>query len=158
MDSHFRLSVRKFTGVTLMLGLADPKDGSIAYAGTGACYPFLLVPGKAVEVLPLPPGGLGGASHVEFENQTVMVPRFSRLAVCTDGVLHARNLRGDAFGELRCAELLVNVQGLDGSELGSYIFHSLDAFADFAPVEDDQTVLSLDFGPEPEPAKEEAGT
>lgn len=67
-----------------------------------------------------------------------------RVVLVTDGFLEAKSPDGELYGEVRLAEALVRLAGLDPTELGDQLTSEVETFA-AGKLDDDLTMLVLDY-------------
>ncbi|MGC2635570.1 MAG: PP2C family protein-serine/threonine phosphatase [Acidobacteriaceae bacterium] len=108
-------------------------DGRCLLANAGHLPPFLN--GRQIELVGMLPLGL--SRDERYERQTVMLAPGDRLTFYTDGLLEARDSRGELFGFERLAELVGNTRAADDAAAAGVQFGQ----------EDDITVLTVTLVP-----------
>ncbi len=124
-----RMLARSNGGFTTCLVLRVERDGSARAANAGHIAPY--VNGTELHLQNGLPLGLAAAS--EYVESDFLLTAGSRITLLTDGVLEARNDKGDLFGFERTAEI---------STAGAEIIAT--AAQEFGQ-DDDITVLTLEF-------------
>ncbi len=133
--------------VTLFLGRIDCQSGVLEYASAGHPAPSL---GHGAEVTNLDPSTgppLGLAPDQQFPANRFALRAGDCLAVFTDGVEEAFDLRGEMFGLERFNLALANCAQLPAREAGLSLFHALTTHAAGAAQSDDITLLLLRYWP-----------
>ena len=113
---------------TCLVALLRP-DGTCLLANAGHLPPFLN--GRQVELAGTLPLGLNRDER--YESQTVVLAPGDRLIFYTDGLLEARNSKGELFGFERLAELTENATAAEDAAAAGVLFGQ----------DDDITVLTV---------------
>ncbi len=126
-----RMLARSNGGFTTCLVVRLDADGTLTMANAGHLAPYL-----NGEELPIESGlPLGLAADSAYAERSFRVEPESRLTLMTDGVIEARNTRGELFGFERTAAIATNA--------AEDIAHAAQAFGQ----EDDITVLAVTLAP-----------
>ncbi len=137
-----RLLGRTRGGFATCLALCIEADGHAALSNAGHLPPFR----NGLE-LPVPPSlPLGLTSLAEYEDIELRLHENDTLLFITDGVLEARNRKGELYGFDRVATLMAAHPG---------VHQVVDAACDFGQ-EDDITVVSVTRTPAPQPIPQPA--
>ncbi len=130
--------------VTFFVGILDP-DGNCSYVNAGHNPPFLLRrDGSKTE---LTEGGmvLGLFAGAQYQCDTVKLQPQDHLVLFTDGVIEARNVAGEEFGEERLNGLLQSNAGATAPEILTRLRDAVLSFSANAPQHDDITMMILGF-------------
>jgi hypothetical protein len=126
-----RMLARSNGGFTTCLVVRLDADGTLTMANAGHLAPYL-----NGEELPIESGlPLGLAADSEYAERSFRVEPESRLTLMTDGVIEARNARGELFGFERTAAIAASA--------AEDIARAAQAFGQ----EDDITVLAVTLAP-----------
>jgi sigma-B regulation protein RsbU (phosphoserine phosphatase) len=87
--------------------------------------------------------GLGGV--VPFEEETVALERGDRLYLYSDGIVERAADGGEAFGEARLGDALLDAARLGLEESCAAAMNSLEDFAEGAEADDDITLVAAEF-------------
>jgi serine phosphatase RsbU (regulator of sigma subunit) len=127
---------------TFFLGLLDEERGTVLFSNAGHNYPLLLSSdGRRTW---LDRGGLvlGVTDAARFEEGTVTMRAGDRMLLYTDGIVEARNARGEIYGEERLAELLAAVPpDAPAREATERILDGVRGFLDGIEPGDDMTLM-----------------
>ncbi len=126
---------------SLFYAVYDPSVKILSYTGSGHVHPMVLrSQGGMVERLHSD-GMLIGIEPVQpLRERSALVHEGDLLLFFTDGVTDRMNERGEAFGDLRLAELLRRCSGKPVEESMQCILHDLEAFTSL-PYADDMTLV-----------------
>ncbi|MFF0387340.1 SpoIIE family protein phosphatase [Kitasatospora sp. NPDC004615] len=125
-------------GATCLYAVYDPVGRTFTMARAGHPGPVLVDPNGAVTFPELPPGPPLGLGGLPFESMELAVPEGSVLALYTDGLLRASELRGDpALGLDGLASALAEPTG----SLEALCNRVLDATLGSAAPSDDVALL-----------------
>ncbi len=139
--------VRRGTGnrfVTFFFGILD-EDGRCIYTNAGHNPPFVV---STVGTLKeLTEGGmvLGLFPSAEYSSGTVQLQPGDHLVLFTDGVIEARNMVGDEFGEERLRALLIEHAHSSTAMILTRLREEIASFSGKAPQHDDITAMVLGF-------------
>jgi sigma-B regulation protein RsbU (phosphoserine phosphatase) len=138
---------RRSTGnrfVTLFFGILDPQ-GLLTYSNAGHNPPILLGPDGSIRELT--EGGivLGIFDDADYESATVELKRGDHLVLFTDGVLEARDTKGDEFGEQRLHTLLQENARRSASDILARLRDAIALFSAGTPQHDDITMMILGY-------------
>lgn len=149
LDRHFRLHARRLSRVGMFLAIYTPKDYTIRYSATGRLFPILLSD-AAPQLLPVDGDGLGaGSSGRACPEHRLVLEEGSRIVICTDGVIDARDQAGRPAGPDGICDLLEGLRAEAPDQLGERLWEALDAWQGGRRPEDDQTILALARTPDP---------
>jgi pSer/pThr/pTyr-binding forkhead associated (FHA) protein len=133
--------------VTAVVVGVDLSAGRVAYVNAGGLPPLLLMGAGRLITLDQPSLVLGVDGEYAYEVNSVDLPADFRIVCHTDGLVDAANATGEAFGEPRLHELLLDHDAFQ--EPGAIIERILGAIhthaGDHAP-DDDGTVMVLGKG------------
>jgi DNA-binding LacI/PurR family transcriptional regulator/serine phosphatase RsbU (regulator of sigma subunit) len=106
---HHHTSKGRFMYATMFFALVDPKSGEIAYINAGHNPPALLQPeGKIARWLPPtgPAVGVGIKDDLKYRQEKLTLNPGEILLLYTDGVIEAKNEKGEFLQQKRFAELI----------------------------------------------------
>ena len=126
---------------TVFYGVLDATGGRLSYANAGHPYAFRIPPTGDPERLEAtgPPIGLGSQGAIE-RRQVVWGPD-DLLCLCTDGLVDARNGRGERFGEKRLLDLVCARRAETPDAILQAVYSGADGYS--SPPIDDRTLLVL---------------
>ena len=126
---------------TAFFGVLDPARGTLDYVNAGHELPVVLDAGSRVRARLAPTGpALGLMPGLSFAAATETLSPGETLFAFTDGVVDARTVGEDAYGEERLMAMLE--QGGDASALLTRVDAALDAHTAGAPAFDDVAMLA----------------
>ena len=126
---------------TAFFGVLDPARGTLDYVNAGHELPVVLDAGSRVRARLAPTGpALGLMPGLSFAAATETLSPGETLFAFTDGVVDARTVGEDAYGEERLMAMLE--QGGDASALLARVDAALDAHTAGAPAFDDVAMLA----------------
>jgi phosphoserine phosphatase RsbU/P len=133
--------------ITLFYAEFDERTSTLRYTNAGHNPPLLFCNGKKDRevVRKLYVGGtvLGVFCDTEFEEEEIELRNGDVLVAFTDGVIEARNPRGEEFGEDRLIDVLMENAGLPAAELEKRILRAVEDWTAEAEQEDDLTLLII---------------
>jgi sigma-B regulation protein RsbU (phosphoserine phosphatase) len=145
-NRHIHADSKSGMFVTMFYVLCDKRQRTLRYASAGHERMYLVRSGgKRVTFLKtrgIPLGVLPDARYREA------VARFSEgdvLVLVTDGVLDARNVAGEAFGEERLLSVVQQTARGEPSDIVDEIRRALSDFTGEAPQFDDLTLVVVKF-------------
>ena len=139
--------VRRGTGnrfVTFFFGILD-EQGNCTYTNAGHNPPYVISSdGSIVE---LTEGGmvLGLFDAAQFTSSRIQLQPGDHVVLFTDGVIEARNMEGDEFGEDRLKALLREHSRASTSVILARLKEAIASFSAKAPQHDDITMMVLGF-------------
>ncbi len=139
--------VRRGTGnrfVTFFFGIVD-ETGHCEYVNAGHNPPFVVGPDGSLKELKEGGMVLGLFQAAQYESGTVQLQPGDHVVLFTDGVVEARNISGEEFGEDRLRELLLEHRAAPASLILARLKEAIAAFAANAPQHDDITMMVLGF-------------
>jgi serine phosphatase RsbU (regulator of sigma subunit) len=126
---------------TVFFGVLDPARGTLDYVNAGHELPVVLAADARVRARLAPTGpALGLMPGLSFAAATETLAAGETLFAFTDGVVDARNVGEDAYGEERLMAMLEH--GGEASALLARVDAALDAHAAGAPAFDDVAMLA----------------
>jgi phosphoserine phosphatase RsbU/P len=133
--------------ITLFYAEFDERTSTLRYTNAGHNPPLLFCNEKPDRegVRKLYTGGtvLGVFCDIEFEEEEIELRNGDVLVAFTDGVIEARNPRGEEFGEDRLIDVLMKNPGLPAAELEKRILRAVEDWTAEAEQEDDLTLLII---------------
>jgi sigma-B regulation protein RsbU (phosphoserine phosphatase) len=139
--------VKRSTGnrfVTLFFGILD-AGGVLTYTNAGHNPPILLQPDGSIRELT--EGGLvlGIFPDADYESATVQLKPGDHVILFTDGVLEARDTKGDEFGESRLHALLQQNARRPASDILACLREAIALFSAGTAQHDDITMMILGY-------------
>lgn len=134
--------------VTAILGVIDLDKNVLSFSRAGH-PPLLFLRDKKVELLK--PKGLGlGLTKKSIFDQNLEVFDISfrqndAIVLFTDGIIEARNSKGEEFGLDRLISIIENYEWKNSEDLRSIILKSVFTFCDGESQFDDLTLLTIKF-------------
>src|SRR5262245_34859042 len=133
--------------ITFFYAEFDERRSTLRYANAGHNPPLLLRAGgnNGERVRKLDVGGtvLGIFCDAGFEEEEIQLESGDTLVAFTDGVIEARNPRGEEFGEDRLIEVLLENRRLPAAGIESRILRAVEDWTADAEQEDDLTLVIL---------------
>jgi sigma-B regulation protein RsbU (phosphoserine phosphatase) len=128
--------------VTMVVGVLDPSDGSVAFANAGHVAPLLIrhdgvTPLKSTDLV------VGLIATAKYRNQRVTLEAGDSLVMFTDGVTEAENESEQELGLDPIALLVSTMHGAHASKILDAIEHHVQTFIGDAPAADDVTLMAL---------------
>lgn len=131
------------TYITFFTALFDPRDRSLTYVNAGH-NPPLLHQGDSV-CRCLDAGGLvlGVFEDVHYQQETLMLNPGDRVLIYTDGLSEAMDGNGREYGDQRIEELLLEQNGVPGSDILATLTSRVRDYRGSDLLEDDMTMLLM---------------
>jgi sigma-B regulation protein RsbU (phosphoserine phosphatase) len=128
--------------VTAAYAHLDARTGELRYAAAGHPAMLLLRDGIVTEVAE---NGmlLAAADSAEYSEKTMALEPGDRLLLYTDGIIEARNAKGQLFGEAALIAALRDTRSLTTDKAADRLIASAEQWA--RSQEDDLTVLVCDY-------------
>jgi sigma-B regulation protein RsbU (phosphoserine phosphatase) len=133
------LEGRRFT--TSVLAQLDCATGALGYVNAGHNPPAVRRANGEIETLGAGGLPLGIQPDASFESGSVVLAPGDQLLIYTDGVVDARNARGEDYGETRLMELLHGPLPATAAESLGRLLASVDAFTGDVARFDDVTCV-----------------
>ena len=147
VNHQIKSSVLDASYITLFYAEFDERTLLLRYVNAGHNPPLLLRNHsnghKAVERLDCGGMVLGLFAEAEYEEATVKLESGDLFVAFTDGLIEARNPRGDEFGEERLTSLLARCSSLPAAEIERHILQAVKDWTGGAEQEDDLTLIVL---------------
>jgi len=132
---------------TICYATLERANGVLRYSSAGHPMPILLRADGPVEFLDKGGAIIGLGASVPFEEGEVTLHAGDRLMVYSDGVVDFTNPEGERFGEGRLVELFGKTASDPLETVCETIVQRLTAFGEGRPLQDDVTLLTLEFRP-----------
>ncbi len=142
INKIFHRDIPSSSFASLIYTEVNGQDGQLRYINAGHFPPLIIKP-NAIEIAPRGGPAIGLMSNVDYVEQLISLQPGEMYLAYTDGVIEARNERGEFYGMERFLELLEVIKVLPINEIGQRITGSVKWFADDAPVSDDISVVIL---------------
>jgi hypothetical protein len=128
-----------------MLLALRPGAAAVEYCNAGHCAPLFIASAHADVARELPSRGpmLGAQSGAAFEPRSQPFAPGDVVMVFSDGVIEARNGRGESFGRERCAEIARAAGGASAAEICERMRQRLEEFVGPATPSTDADDASL---------------
>jgi len=123
----------------------DPLTGTLRYVNAGHNPPALRRADGTIEWLVTGGLPLGVQADIAYESATLALQPGDRLVVFTDGVVEARDPRGQEYGDARLTEVLKGLREEDAAGTLERVMSSVESFVGTAPRSDDITCLAMRF-------------
>ena len=120
------------------------KDGETRLINAGH-PPAIVVSNNSVKTLHASCIPLGLQEDPDCKVQTTNLRKGDLLVIYTDGVIEARNEKGEEYGMDRFSELILKNEHLSAEEIVKTIQRSLTEFMGEMPLHDDTTVVVLKY-------------
>ncbi len=152
-------TIRSGEFVTMFLATLDFDANQLTYSVAGHLPPYLYhFTENRMENLDTERGlPLGIKEDPEYQEITVSFQPGDRLLLFTDGIIEAHNDHKESFGENRLEQIIFNNVESSAGDLLDAIMTALEAFVDrpleIEPLEDDVTLVAIDFTAETVPRK-----
>ena len=114
----------------------------VRWLNAGHMPPLLLSNDKLTE-LPQGTAALGVLAEPAFIEQQIELQSNETLLLYSDGLIEARNLVGEFFGEQRLANFLPTLTGLSATEIGVRLLSEVERFVGEARAHDDLSLVVL---------------
>lgn len=134
--------------VTMLIGLLDPRDGTLELCNAGHENPWLVTAGGEVRQIK-PEGGppLSVAPGFVYETETLTLALGDALVIVSDGITEAQSPAGGFFGSEGIAQVLSRwAAHAPVSEASDALLREVRLFEDGAEATDDLTVLVFRYG------------
>ena len=128
--------------VTLVVGVLDPKTGTVDYTNAGHVPP-LVVSSKGVEMLKSTDLVVGLMPLAKYRNQQTQLGEGDSLVLFTDGVTEAEDEKENQFSLEEVADLIKPHYKTDAANLLSIIERRVEQHIGDAPAGDDITMLAM---------------
>jgi sigma-B regulation protein RsbU (phosphoserine phosphatase) len=132
---------RRFT--TTFIAEYDPATRELVYVNAGHNPPILRRQTGAIERLSAGGIPLGILENAPYESGSTTLQSGDWLAIYTDGVTEAENIRQEEYGEARFMVLLYANQNLTPQALLNTILSDINRFVGNTPQHDDITLMLL---------------
>lgn len=123
----------------------DIQKETLCYASAGHPEQIFICDSK-IEVLDKTGMILGGKKNSEFKEHTKSFHKKDSLLLFTDGLYEEFNSSEEEFGEVRLSALISENQDLDLQSLIEKVLSDLDNFLNGNPIQDDITVIGIEWG------------
>jgi sigma-B regulation protein RsbU (phosphoserine phosphatase) len=133
---------RKIEGhfITLTYAIWEPKTKTLRLANAGMPLPLLVRNGQCrpirAEGVPL-----GLLEHTEYQEITVTIEKGDLLAMFSDGIIEAPNLKHEEFGTRRLENVLKHNARRPLVEIVDALFEEVRRYEQGRPPRDDQTLV-----------------
>jgi len=126
---------------TVFYGVLDSTGGRLSYANAGHPYAFRVPPVGDPERLEATGPPIGLAMQGTIERRQLGWAPDDLLCLCTDGLIDARNAKGERFGERRLLQLICAHRTEAPDAILEAVYAEADGFT--SPPIDDRTLLVL---------------
>ena len=132
--------------VTVWLGIADLKNGTLIAANAGHEKPIIKMPDGEYELFNDKNGFvIGGMEGLKYRNYEMPLKKGSKLFIYTDGVAEATNSNNELYGIERTLGALNASKEKNPMETLADVKKSVDEFVGNAPQFDDLTMLCFEY-------------
>ena len=138
--------IRNENFVTMFYALIDFKTHTLTYSSAGH-NPVILIDRETRELKPLKAEGifLGVFDDAMVKDNVLPFHSGQRLLLYTDGLTEAENVTGQMYSFERLCDLVKNTVRLPAEEIRLEVIKDFKTHIGAEPVEDDVTLLILDF-------------
>jgi len=105
--------------------------------------PPLLITDHQIKEMQKGSPALGILADEKFVEEELLLKKGDMLIVYSDGLIDARNEKGEFFGEQRFHNLLPNLKNKSAQEIGSHILVEVEKFIGTSPAYDDLSLIIL---------------
>ncbi len=146
VNSVLTRDIKNDNFITMFYAVLDFKNKKVIYASAGH-NPILLANRATKDVRQIKADGifLGVFDSAMVSDNTMSIDGDERIVLYTDGLTEAENFSGDMYGLERLAEIVKNTLNLSPEETKEEILKDFRQHIKSIPVEDDVTLLVLDF-------------
>jgi len=134
-------SAEKFA--TMFYGELDPQARKLSYCNAGHNYPILVRENRQVEFLDIGGLVLGVFAEVPYQMAEVELNKHDLILFYSDGLIDARNLQDEEFGETRLIQLLSSWHHLSAENLKQKLVDEVNDFSKGTIQYDDMTIVVL---------------
>jgi len=127
---------------TFFYGIYESQTRRFFYVNAGHNPPLLLRKG-AIKHLDSSGTVIGLFKDREYKQIQVQLERGDLLVLFTDGLIEARNLKEEEYGEERVSGWMAQTSGLSAKEFISSLLTNVKTFVGTAPQHDDLTVVAM---------------
>jgi len=128
--------------ITVFVVQWNGAEGVLSYANAGHNPPFLWRAAKgAIEALDADGMIIGVRDDTSFEPKTARLEKGDVLLLYTDGIIEAKNARGEMFGEARLQEALAECAALSADEILKALFGVAKRFLGDGELHDDISMV-----------------
>lgn len=128
--------------VTFFCGLLEPGTGRVTYVNAGHPSPLLRKTDGSFQELPLTSGtALGVSTGMVYDQEQITLKKAEMLIVFSDGLGEMNNAEGALFED----HLPSSIPTSSGRETIDFLFRSVREFAGSEQLEDDTTLLCLEY-------------
>jgi serine phosphatase RsbU (regulator of sigma subunit) len=128
--------------VTLVVGVLDPKNGTVEFANAGHVAP-LVVSRNGIAQLTSTDMVVGLFAFATYRNQHVALEEGDSLVLFTDGVTEAENEAEEQLGLAPIAALVGTLHGTPAAQILDLIDMHVHTFIGTVPPADDVTMLAI---------------
>lgn len=141
LNKFFANITKHNTFATMFIGLIDKKEGKLHYANLGHIPPIFIDINKLFS--PILSGNIpvGVFPDFNFKTSTIDLKSFNQIIIFSDGVLDAKNSRGQTFENEKLIEVLKKVH--NRANLINYLIDEITNFVDDTDLYDDTTILNI---------------
>jgi serine phosphatase RsbU (regulator of sigma subunit) len=132
--------------ITMFYAIIDFNKGKMIYSSAGH-NPVILIDRETKDVTPIKAEGifLGVFDDAMVKDNEALLKKNSRLILYTDGLIEAENMTGEMYSYEKLIEIIKKTVKLHTNEVKSEIMKDLNKHIGKAPIEDDITLMILDF-------------
>jgi sigma-B regulation protein RsbU (phosphoserine phosphatase) len=138
-----RAATEQYT--SMFWAYCNAEGDRLHYVNAGHCSPVLV---RGSDVIALNTGGpvLGLLPGARYEQEQIRLHSSDVLVLYSDGLIEANDASGEEFGYERLVEALVRSQDRSPEGLRRSVGAALKDFAGAAPLNDDFTLVVMQFG------------
>ncbi len=127
----------------------DLKTGNIRYANAGHLPPIIIPNNGNAEFFPIRGRIISDLFSPNFEEKTIQLNPNDKIFLYTDGIIEARNLENEMFGERRLLQIINSYKNLSPKNLCEVVYSELTEFSKYSSnhFADDVTLLAAEYKP-----------
>ncbi len=130
--------------LTAFFGIIDLEKNTFAWTNCGH-HPAILLRGDQVIRLGNPGPFIGFIESPQFQDEMIELEKGDRIILFTDGIVEARNEKGEMFDNKRLLSLCVELRKETPSLFVKHLLDDLKRFCGNEVQDDDRAVLVVDY-------------
>jgi len=147
MNDNFIEQIEKALAMTFWVGIFDPVNRKLTYSNAGQSYPIAVIGGDPPEMLKQPAFPLGLRAKSVYKESVLDFKQGGTLFLFSDGLVEAKNERGEMFSFQRMADLARKYGNCWPNEAIEKILKEIGDWSQRDVPEDDQTLVVLKVCP-----------
>lgn len=127
---------------SLLYAECSQVNGSIRFVNAGH-FPALIVRNAEIEECVRGEAALGLSAAMNFSEHSVTLNANDRFVLYSDGLIEAKNERGEFFGKEQLLNLLTSTSNETPEQIGFTILRAVDRFIGTTTVSDDLSIIIM---------------